>query len=81
MSNQELALTFAKSKGFISVDFQKKWNGFDVYIAQPDGDILIIGYPVFILVKDGVARENETSELYSIMNFSKVSSDATEDLI
>lgn len=81
MNNNQIALTFAKSKGFVSVDFQEKWNGFDVYIAQPDGDILVVGYPFFILVKDGIARENETAELWSIMHFSEVSSDFTEELV
>lgn len=81
MDNKVIALTFAKSKGFISVDFQENWNGFDVYVAQPAGDISIIGYPFLILVKDGVARENDTSELSSLMHFSNVSSDYTEELI
>ncbi|WP_234111482.1 hypothetical protein [Chryseobacterium sp. R2A-55] len=79
MENDKIALTFAESKGFISVDFQEKWNGFDVYIAQPE-DMIIIGYPTFILVKDGVARENKTSEIYSLMHFTEVSPDTTESL-
>jgi hypothetical protein len=81
MNNDKIALTFAKSKGFLSVEFQEKWNSFDVYVAQHDGDILAIGYPTFILVKDGIARENKSSELFSIMNFSEVSSDFTEELV
>lgn len=75
-------MAFAKSKGFSSVDFWEEWNGFDVFVANSDGEgIPIIGYPFFILVREGVARESETFEIYPIMQFSEVSSDFSEDLV
>lgn len=78
MENAEIALLFAKSKGFASVDFQEESNGSDVFIAQPDGNVEIIGYPFFILVKDGIAREYYSSELMQLMHFSEVDKDFTE---
>lgn len=82
MSNKDIALKFAKSKGFVSVSFEQEWNGFDVFVAETDSKkTLITGYPFFILVKNGVARENTPSELYSIMGFSEVTSDSAESLV
>lgn len=81
MNNADIALKFAQSKGFDSVDFQQSWNGFDVFIAQPSGDILTMGYPFFILVNNSIARENDPSELMQLMNFTEVPSDFTEELI
>ena len=78
MENAEIALLFAKSKGFASVDFQEEINGSDIFIAQPDGNVEIIGYPFFILVKDGIAREYYSSELMQLMHFSEVDKDFTE---
>lgn len=78
MENAKIALKFAKSMGFISVEFQEKSNGFDIFIAQPDGNVEIIGYPFFILVKDGIAREYYSSELMQLVHFSEVDKDFTE---
>ena len=81
MNNKDIALEFAKSKGFVSVNFWQKWNGFDVFVANhEDDDILIVGYPFFILVKNDVARENNPSELYDIMGLSEVPTDFAESL-
>lgn len=81
MNNQLIALDYAKAHGFNSVDFQEKWNDYDVFIANIDtNEIAIIGYPFFILVKDGVARENNISELMSLMHLSEVGSNFLESL-
>lgn len=82
METEKIALAFAKTKGFISVDFQENWNGYDVFIGQSSADeILIIGYPFFILVKNGVARDNKPEELFELMKFSNVPLSYTEKLM
>ena len=80
MENEKIALQFAKENGFVSVDYQEQWNDYDVYIAQPK-EMLIVGYPFFILVKNGIARENKTTELLSLMHFTKANPDTEEKLI
>lgn len=78
MENEDIALQYAESKGFKAVDFQEEWNGFDVFIAQSEGKPLIVGYPFFILVKDGEARESNATEILELINFSQLPPDFTE---
>ena len=62
------------------MDFQESLHGYDIFIAQPL-ELLIVGYPFFILVKNGLARESKTSELFKLMGFSDVPNLYTEKLI
>lgn len=67
-----IANEFAKSINFDYADFVEQKNGYDVYVACFDTDeVLTIGLPIFILVKDGVAREATGDEMWQIMGNAK----------
>ncbi len=64
---------FAKKEGFDNVAFIGQWNTYTIYEAyfeQKEGDIdpPLIGYPQYILEKDGLMRFSGFEETFSILD-------------
>lgn len=56
-------IELAKKHGFDTAKYFKRWNGYDVYCAEYEGDeVQFVGLPQYILVKDGKARITEGEE-------------------
>lgn len=68
----DIANEFAKSINFDYADFVEQKDGYNIYVACFDTDeVLTVGLPIFILVKDGVAREATDEEMWQIMSEAK----------
>lgn len=71
-TSNETALKFAKSQGFDFVTWKCKWNGYDVFYAEYQGnETPIIGYPSVILA-DKEARFATTDEIFDFLQIHPV---------
>lgn len=54
---KEKAIALALTNGFDQISYYGEWNGYFAYTAsRKEDEGCCIGYPQFILVKDGVAH-------------------------
>lgn len=62
------ALNFAKKNSIFDVKYLGLWKGFEVFDpVSENGEIMVVGHPLVILVKDDKARFSEPKESYAIL--------------
>lgn len=79
---KKIALELAQKEGFDHVSFYGEWNGYLTYTAsRKEDEGCCIGYPQFILVKDGVATLAPYTQSSDIMGIASMSKDYSDTLL
>ena len=72
---------YARKNDYTSAIYRNRFKDFDVFeLSISDNEILMVGYPIFLLVSDKVERLSTPDETYKIIGITFVSNDKTETL-
>lgn len=69
--NEKDILNFAKRHGYSRIDYEGKWQGYDVYamgFISPVGEYVCVGLPFYALVKDGKISRSLPDEAFEILD-------------
>ena len=62
-------IEFAKEQGYDNASYLGEWDGYKVYEPTFDGDdVLFIGVPLVILVKNEVIKMSTVEEAFQVMD-------------
>ena len=71
MTPEKIVQKFAAQNGYIITLFYKKWNGFDVFVAEKNKDESIVGYPTYLLISEKKeVRFADPIETFNILEIS-----------